>query len=503
MEGMIHDEFDEIPIIEPFTFSTADETDPAKLNFIEPENPNTIPSRQISDEDPTIKNLIFTAEHPTLSPSKKHICQYCSEVFSFKQSLCKHKISSCKKSPLIRTYSCSGCGKLQNRKDALMRHKLICKGVRQLECSICFKEFKHHHKLKRHMLTHERKQFYKCPLCSAVYVRIDKYLKHKKHCTGETKQVVKPLSMVVSRKSDVTYSTQQSVKLEPVDFNRRVESIKRENTLNYNFEGEPVGELTKQYLDEQNRVATDGNNAAAADDDTSKFGNSSVSIPSCAIESVYSLADSGNKPVSSAIRMKYMKKTKKQMTETSTATHEEKKRRGRPKGSTALSVALRRSQAFSDTLIAQEPYSNTSMFIETKYTNNDRSTPDHNASNNTTSASNNNARYELSGVDPNLYVNNVTLPPRSTTGSSASVRNKADNSSVNIKQHQQTVQYQQVQTSQQQPTQLGQLTLMKQAEEKQKTIEESANKIVKFIRDILDIPSNDIPQIMWSVMKKL
>ena len=128
-------------------------------------------------------------------------CKWCSEIFTSKQSKYRHE-KNCKQNPDVDKLQCNGCGKKASRKDSLNRHKLKCKGAKELTCEICKakgiqKEFTRPFHLKQHLKTHN-KSCHRCDFCSKTFKRIDHYNQNKsENCfnidecdTGEYSMVI-------------------------------------------------------------------------------------------------------------------------------------------------------------------------------------------------------------------------------------------------------------------------------------------------------------------------
>ena len=104
-----------------------------------------------------------------MANQSKLICQECSQEFTARQNLSRHK----KKFHSIATlqFSCSTCDKIFYRKEHIVRHNLTCKGRDNLKCKICGTLFTKSSNFKRHLEICGRDKHYPCGNCGNTYRR--------------------------------------------------------------------------------------------------------------------------------------------------------------------------------------------------------------------------------------------------------------------------------------------------------------------------------------------
>ena len=136
--------------------------------------------------------------------TKKHHCDQCQKLFSFKTELTNHlrthtsKCFTCHKCPqtfaskrnminhvlyfcetVIKPYKCAHCKKAFKLSSWLTKHLLTHTKI--FKCDNCSRLFSHEFKLKNHLKTHTTKSIteYKCNECDSVFTNKKKLNRHK------------------------------------------------------------------------------------------------------------------------------------------------------------------------------------------------------------------------------------------------------------------------------------------------------------------------------------
>ena len=124
---------------------------------------------------------------PKEMDQKEIKCNKCPKRFTTRQAKSRHILAFHASRP--SSFDCNGCGKKFGRKDNSDRHKIKCKGSKNLVCNICQKKIDRKAKLAQHQLTH-KKQMHQCEFCQRLFKRADHFKQHQsKLCQHSSAQI--------------------------------------------------------------------------------------------------------------------------------------------------------------------------------------------------------------------------------------------------------------------------------------------------------------------------
>ena len=110
---------------------------------------------------------------------KSYKCDICpNKTFTSRQAKSRHMLTLHSSPTQKKSFNCNGCGRKFSRKENCERHKLTCKGAKDLVCKTYKKEFDRQYKLKRHQQIHKQHR-HVCEFCSQSFKRSDHFEKHQ------------------------------------------------------------------------------------------------------------------------------------------------------------------------------------------------------------------------------------------------------------------------------------------------------------------------------------